>query len=342
MNPNVSVIVAVYNRFDLLKNVVESILAQTCPVSEVILVDDGSIDGTSEVLPRFIVEKAGWRDRVHYIHQQNQGQSVANNTGIARAKGEWLAFNANDDLWLPQKLEWQFRALEKFKDKCGACFTDAWFMNNPYMKMTLFQLTGRQPSEPIAMVPDTIKYVTQLDALLNIHPVWMQTLLARADLVRCIGGLDPQLRYGEDDDFIFRLACETNFCFVSMPMVLIDRTPPSQRHMGEGKNWDNIDFRLRMNQYRFEKRLHMSERLSPEVQKFARKQLSAVHSGWANWYLHEQEYEKACEAVSAAARYQLTPSLAAKWALTRFVPKLARKAVLRREKKISRKHVGIA
>jgi len=130
MQPTISVVIPVYNRFDCLKRSVESVLAQTLPVSEVILVDDGSIDGTSELLPRYIAENQMWRDRVSYVHQDNQGPNVARNTGIAHAKGDWLAFNDNDDLWLPQKLEWQFQALDQFKDQCGACITDAWFMNN--------------------------------------------------------------------------------------------------------------------------------------------------------------------------------------------------------------------
>ncbi|MGD0228374.1 MAG: glycosyltransferase family A protein, partial [Terriglobia bacterium] len=88
MIPSVSVIVPVYGRFNLLKHAVESILAQTCPVSEIILIDDGSIDETPQVLPRYIAEKPAWRERVRYFYQENQGQSVALNNGIARAKGE--------------------------------------------------------------------------------------------------------------------------------------------------------------------------------------------------------------------------------------------------------------
>ncbi len=81
---------------------------------------------------------------------------MARNIAITHAKGEWLAFNDNDDLWLPQKLEWQFRALEQFNNQCDACITDAWFMNNPYMKMTLFQLAGKQHRETIGMIDDPL------------------------------------------------------------------------------------------------------------------------------------------------------------------------------------------
>jgi glycosyltransferase involved in cell wall biosynthesis len=341
MNPSVSVVIPVYNRFELLRYSVESVLRQTVPVSEVILVDDGSFDGTSELLPRYIDENTAWRERVRYFHQKNQGAAAARNLGIAQAKGEWLAFNDNDDLWLPQKLEWQFRALERFKDRCGACFTDAWFMNNPYMKMTLFQLAGRKHSEPIGMIPDTLAYMVDRGTVSGVHAVWVQTLLARADLVRRVGGFDPKLRCFEDDDFLFRLGCETSFCFVSMPMVLIERTPPEERHLGASRNWDQVEFRLRMKQYRFEKRLQMGGRLPQGIREATRRDLSAVHSGWANWFLEKREYERAREAVTEAARFHLTPGIAMKWALTRFAPTLARKAVWVRAEHRSRSNFGI-
>lgn len=341
VNPTVSVVIPVYNRFELLKRAVESVLAQTLPVFEVILVDDGSVDGTSELLPRYVAENPAWRGRVHYFHQENQGPSVASNNGVARAKGEWLALLANDDLWLPQKLEWQFRALERFKGQCGVCFTDAWFMNNPHMKMSLFQLAGRQHNEPIGIVADPVKYALERGPLAGVHPVWMQTVVVRTDLVRGLGGADPELRYGDDDDMVFRLACETAFCFVSMPMVLIDRTPREERHVGEGKNWDRVDFRLRMMQRSYEKRLGMSERLPREVREAIRKDLSDIHSGWTNWFLEKREYGKARESVTEAASFHFTPRIAIKWALTRFIPGLARTAIVVREQKRRRKTYGI-
>lgn len=341
MPASISVIVAVYNRFDLLKQVVESILAQTYPVTEVILVDDGSIDDTPQVLPRYVKETPSWRERVKYIYQENQGQSVANNTGIAQAKGEWLGFSSNDDPWLPQKLEWQFRSLDQFKDKCQVCFTDAWFMNNPRMKMTLFQLGGRHHEETMGMIADPVQYVLRAGSLAGVHPVWVQTMVARTELVRRIGGLDAQLRYGEDDDFVFRLACETSFCYVGMPMLLIDRTPPEQRHVGAAKNFDKQLFRLQMTQRRFEKRLRMCDKLPPTVAQATRQSLREVQSEYANCHLSEGDFAKAREALTRAAGYNLTPSLALKWALARFAPGLARTLVMRRQAKAARNAQGI-
>jgi glycosyltransferase involved in cell wall biosynthesis len=341
MSPNISVIVTVYNRFELTKRAVESVLAQTVPVSEIILMDDGSFDGTSELLPRYIEANPAWCERVRYIHQENQGPGVARNNGISLARGEWVAFLDNDDLWLPQKLEWQFRALDQFKDQCGACITDAWFMNNQHMKMTLFQLTGKQHREPIGIIGEPLQYMLQRTSTVGGHPVWLQNLVTRTDLARNAGGFDPALRFGDDDDFVFRLGCETKFCFVNMPMVLIDRTPPVERHNGANRRWDDEDFRLEMAQRRFEKRLRMSERLPRNVREMIRKDLSAVHSGWANWFLQKAEYRRARQSVSEAVRIHPTTNLAIKRALTFCVPQLAKRIVLMRGDHRSRQTFGI-
>ena len=278
---------------------------------------------------------------MHYSHQKNQGPGAARNNGIAKATGEWLAFIDNDDLWLPQKLEWQFRALDQFKDQCGACITDAWFMNNPYMKMTLFQLAGKQHNGTMGMISDPLKYMLETNSVVGVHPVWLQNLVTPTELARQVGGFDPRLRFGDDDDFAFRLGCETKFCFVNMPMVLIDRTPPAERHVGANKRWDHQDFRLQMAQLRYEKRLRLSDRFPGEIRKTIRKNLAAVHSGWANLFLQKKEYGKARKAVAEAARIHLTPALAIKWALARSAPRLARKMVLMRGESRSRRTLGI-
>ena len=332
MSLNISVIIPAYSRFSHLRHAVESVLAQTVPVSEVIIVDDGSMDETPTMVPRLIAEDPRWRERVSYFYQENQGQCVAINNGIARAKGDWLGFIAHDDLWLPWKLEWQFRALEKFKDQAGLCFTDAWFMNNPHMKMNLFQFAGKQLPGSFGIIKDPDRLIV------NPHPVWVQTCIARSDLVRQINGFDPKLRYSEDHDFLFRMALQTKFCYVGMPMTLIDRSPADIRHVGEGRNWHKEEFCLQADQYRFEKQLSLSEGLQPDVRKSILRNLRSVHSAWANLYLAKGDHTNAREAISKAAEYELTPNLAFKWILSRFSPKLAKKVLSIRDKNPPTRH----
>ena len=325
--PSVSVIIPTYNRADILRHSVDSVLNQTHPVTEVIIVDDGSTDGTSEHVERLRKENPLWSDRVRYIHQSRQGRGAANNTGIANAREEWLGFNANDDLWLPTKLELQFRALDKFGEKYGVCFTDAWFMNNPHMKQSVFEVAGKAKKEAFGVVEDATRLIGA-----GRHPILMQTAVARTEIVRQAGGVDPNLRYSEDHDFMFRLSLRTQFCFVSMPMALIDRSPAEARHVEEAGNWHQEEFCLRMEQYRFEKQLKLSEGSSREMQQLGRQNLNRIHKAWANWHIERGEYGEARESISNAAKYGSSPALAAKWLGVRIAPPLLRWAVARDKK----------
>ena len=96
-------------------------------------------------------------------------------------------------------------------------------------------------------------------------------------------------------------------------MVLIDRTPPAERHLGANERWDDVEFRLRMAQERYEKRFRSSSQLSIEIRNLIRRDLAAVHSEWANLFLQQREYGKAREAIAQAARISVTPNLAIKW-----------------------------
>jgi len=328
MNPKISVVIPAYNRPDLIKNVVESVLLQTLPIFEVIVVDDGSIDDVEGEVRRNMAERPAWRERVKFIRQENQGQSLALNRGIQEATGDWIAFNANDDLWLPQKMELQFQALEKYGPECGLCFTDAWFMNNQHMKgITLFEFAGKTFSETLGIVNDPVRL------LLHNQPAWCQTVVARADLVRQIHGYDPAMRFSEDYDFVFRMALVTKFCYVSLPMVLIDRTISPTRHQGASLNWQKKEFKLTMDEKRIVKQLKLTEGLAPDIRKAVRANMRHHYSKWTNLHLKNKEYAKAREAVSVAAKYDLTPGIAAKWILTRVAPYLAARIILLREAK---------
>jgi glycosyltransferase involved in cell wall biosynthesis len=102
--PRVSVIVPVYNGERFLAETIDSILAQTYPSCELIVVDDGSTDRTRAIASSY--------PSVQYIYQANAGTAAARNRGIEVARGEFLAFLDADDLWMPDKLSVQMAAFE--------------------------------------------------------------------------------------------------------------------------------------------------------------------------------------------------------------------------------------
>ena len=109
--PKVTVIIPTYKHRDFVLATLDSVFAQTFTDYEVIVVNDGSPDDTADVLKP--LAEAG---RIHYIEQANQGQAAARNRGLAEARGEFVAFLDDDDLWPPDKLQWQVETLTTVPD----------------------------------------------------------------------------------------------------------------------------------------------------------------------------------------------------------------------------------
>ena len=112
---SISVVIPTCNRRDLLPRALDSVLAQTSLADEIIVVDDGSHDGTPELVRRNYPQ-------ARLIVQSNAGVSAARNRGISSATGEWIAFLDSDDAWLPRKLERQLQSLHNIRnfDWCTA------------------------------------------------------------------------------------------------------------------------------------------------------------------------------------------------------------------------------
>lgn len=113
----ISVIIPVYNVKDYLHECVESIFAQTYTDLEIILVDDGSTDGSSELCEDFAKKDA----RVHVIHQKNQGPSAARNAGLEAMHGDYVAFLDSDDYWLPTAMDHMLSLSQKYSADYVVC-----------------------------------------------------------------------------------------------------------------------------------------------------------------------------------------------------------------------------
>ena len=110
---DISVVIPLYNKAAEIGRAVRSVLAQTLPPREVIVVDDGSTDGGADVVERMASSV------VRLVRQENRGVSAARNRGIAMASGRYVALLDGDDRWLPQYLEQVWRLIARYPD-CGA------------------------------------------------------------------------------------------------------------------------------------------------------------------------------------------------------------------------------
>lgn len=316
--PFISVVIPTFNRARQVQVALKSVLTQTYPEYEAIVVDDGSTDGTADALTEAIRLQGSNGKRVRYIFQPNQGQSVARNKGIEKACGEWIAFLDSDDVWLPEKLEWQVRAIEHFQGNCRACITDARLVDDFGKDTTVFRESGRYCQETLGMDAEAAGGLVT-----SREPFWLSTLLVRADVGKQVGWFDPQIGYAEDHDFFFRLSLTTPFCYANKPLTQIDRSKSPQGSIC--RPWDKAEVRLRGSQSMAEKWLNMGSKLSPDVRKTLVQNLRHVHSAWTNWYLEHGRYPEARLAVSRAVKFGLTPTLAMKWLLTQAVPGFARR-----------------
>ncbi len=185
MPPTVSVIIPTYNRCAYSQEAIDSVLAQTYTDYEIIVVDDGSTDDTGEVL------RQRYGDRIRYAWQENGGQALARNHGVALARGELLAFLDSDDRYLPTYLAEQVKALQSHPEygvvACGTYLIDA--AGQPRGAMKLWE---EMPT-------------LDIEACVIKWPFMPSVMLMHRRLYDEVGGQDPSLVPAEDWEFVLRL-----------------------------------------------------------------------------------------------------------------------------------------
>lgn len=313
----VSVVIPTYNRTLPTIAAIESVLAQTYSHLEVIVVDDGSTDGSADAIEQFMRGRTSESQQILFVRQPNQGASVARNTGIENSRGEYIAFLDSDDLWDPEKLEWQLSALEQFKDESSVCVTDARLVNASGLDICSFESAGRDYCEKIGIERNASRLLAE-----SFCGYWMSTLLARADTIRKIGGFDTSISFIEDRDLQFRLSLVTSIAYVNKPLIQTDRTPTPPG--ATPRPWDKPEVQFRQQQLMLENWLKMGDALPPDVRAIAKRSLGALHSHVANWHLENSRYPEARQAVSSAVKYKVAPGTVAKFALTWLAPGMAR------------------
>lgn len=218
----VSAIVPTYNRARQLPRAIDSALAQTHPDIEMLVVDDGSTDGTPEMLRA----RYGGDTRVRVFRQENRGVSAARNRGIAEARGDFVAFLDSDDVWKPWKISLQLACLDRLP-QCGMVFTEIEAIapdgriDSPRYLHQMYRTYRWFPRERLfsGSVPlENLPKAAQASAE-GAHLWWgdifgpmvvgnlipTPTVLIRRDRLSVVRGFDESLgRAGEDHDFHLR------------------------------------------------------------------------------------------------------------------------------------------
>lgn len=186
-SPIVSVVMPVYNSRRYIEAAVHSILAQTLSDFELIIVDDGSSDGTADILRRLARRDC----RIRLIQQRNTGVCGASNRGIAEARGEFFARMDHDDIALPDRLERQVEYLRAYPEIVA-------------VGAQVLMIDSDGLPIRIASAPLTHEKIEEMFAL--DWPMFHPTLMARMDVMRKLGGYREQYNSMEDLDLFIRLA----------------------------------------------------------------------------------------------------------------------------------------
>ncbi len=185
-----SVVIPAFNAARTIRSAVRSTLSQTAPVLEVIVVDDGSTDATAEVVGAIA------DPRVRLVSRANGGPSAARNTGIAAARGEWVAFLDSDDLWLPRYVETASAALTAAPNP-GFAYTDAYVFHSGRGQV-------KRGSAMDALDPPPPDRAGFLAALLRRNFVFTSATVPAA-VLSAVAGYDESLPLSEEYDLWLRI-----------------------------------------------------------------------------------------------------------------------------------------
>jgi glycosyltransferase involved in cell wall biosynthesis len=256
--PFVSVVVTTYNQAPYLAAAIDSVLDQSYRHQEVIVVDDGSIDTTPQVLDRF-------RGKIIAVRQANQGVAAARNSGVRHARGEFVALLDGDDLWEPDKLRVQVEAALE-NPQSGLIVADGVQFDGP--RITRDSLIGA----PVHRLMDPAAATTTLWGQRhfvngNFVSTASQVMIPREVLKR-IGPSDTSLALASDWDLYLRIS----LCY---PITLIRQRLMSWRYLATSASgpgtlralrWGEDDLKL------LQKHLHVA---SPELRPLIRGSLRA-------------------------------------------------------------------
>ena len=194
----ISVVIPTYNRIALVERAIDSVLMQSIKPFDIIVVDDGSDDGTSEMIQK------KYRS-INLVQQQNSGVSAARNNGIKHAKGDWISLLDSDDEWTEKKLENQANKLIKNPDYHFCHTNEIWIRNG----VRVNQKKRHQ------------KYGGYIfDKCLDICRISPSSTLFKKNILEHVGWFDTQLPVCEDYDLWLRITADYKILFVDEPLII--------------------------------------------------------------------------------------------------------------------------
>jgi cellulose synthase/poly-beta-1,6-N-acetylglucosamine synthase-like glycosyltransferase len=211
----VSVVVPVYNGGPFLRKAIDSILSQTYKSIELIVVDDGSVDDSADII-------SSYGPRLQPIRQPNAGVAHARNAGIRAARGDFIAFLDQDDWWLPTKVAKQVELFGQ-DDDLGLVHTDTAFYHDPSASFI----------ERINCLRPELLTGRSFERLLLGNAILNSSVMVRRSVLNAVGTINTEIRGNtiQDYDLWLRIAKQSSFGFIAEKLVVY------RLHPGQGM-WD--------------------------------------------------------------------------------------------------------
>jgi glycosyltransferase involved in cell wall biosynthesis len=208
----VSALIPTYNRCNYVQRAIQSVLAQTVPVDEIIVVDDGSTDGTYEQIQH------RFGDRVRLIYQENRGVSSARRRAIREASGDWMAFLDSDDEWTPGRNRVLLQAIEKVPANVAWIFGNTRMITDEDERVTFYEKYGLSVVEPVHVFEDplSVNYPWQFGML--------PSSLIKREALLGLNCFPENLNQGEDRLTGIQVACHYGFAAVPEIVTRVYRT----------------------------------------------------------------------------------------------------------------------
>jgi glycosyltransferase involved in cell wall biosynthesis len=201
--PFFTVIIPTHNRYKLLKKAIRSVIDQSFSDFELLVIDDHSSDHTKQIVKEFEDE------RIRYIlNDRGAGGAGTRNCGIFRAKGQWTAFLDDDDLWLPEKLEVQYKKINEIDDSIGLIYS-GFSYSSPRKRWNAHIIIPKKQGRLL----DDLLYDNYIGTI--------TTVLIRTHILQTIGGFDERFLAHQDIDLYVRVAAVSNITFVSQCLATV-------------------------------------------------------------------------------------------------------------------------
>lgn len=218
MSAKVSVIIPTQNRAKLLPRAIDSVLSQSFKDFELIIINDGSTDGTNELLKKYQSEDS----RIRVItYDSPQGIPIVRNRGMTEATGKYIAWQDDDDEWLPKKLEKQVENLDRLPPDYGIVYTGYWRIRK----------NGKKVYFPPKWVKPTEGDLYRV--FLKKNFLCMQAMLQRKEVFEQVGGFELEYPVLQEYDWFPRVAKKFKFAYIPEPLLILHHTPGSNSQNSE-------------------------------------------------------------------------------------------------------------